>query len=123
MVADNLVVERALREVSSPGCSFEVSDVTLGGESWWTLAFEAVGSAPTVDRDLRSTAAHVFSEPLPRWALARPASFDVLRALAPLPAPEDLADPRRKSVTRFADAWGRGRANEVAVMTSASRRH
>jgi hypothetical protein len=64
-VADNLVVERALREASSPGCSFEVSDVTLGEESWWTLAFEAVGSAPTVDRDLRSTAAHVFSEPLP----------------------------------------------------------
>jgi hypothetical protein len=65
MVADDLVVERALCEASSPGCSFEVSDVTLGEESWWTLAIEAVGSAPIVDRDLRSTAAHVFSGPLP----------------------------------------------------------
>jgi hypothetical protein len=65
MVADDLVVERALHEASSPGCSLELSDVTLGGESWWTLAFEAVGSAPILDRDLRSTAAHVFSDRLP----------------------------------------------------------
>src|SRR6185503_3007509 len=74
------------------------------------------GPGPTLDGRPRLLGASS------RRALARPASFDVLRALAPLPAPEDLTDPRRKSVTRFADAWGRGRANEVAVMTSASRR-
>jgi hypothetical protein len=65
MVVNNLVVERDLREASSPGCTLELSDVTLGEKSWWTLAFEAVGSAPIADRDLRSAATHVFRDPLP----------------------------------------------------------
>jgi hypothetical protein len=122
MVADNLVVERALRGASSPGCSFEISDVTLGEESWWTLAFEAVGSAPIVDRDLRSTAAHALSDPLPDGlSLDRSRSMSYVRWLRS--RRPSILRSRRKSVTRLGDAWGRGRADEVAVMTSARRRH
>jgi len=37
----------------SPGCTFELTEVVAAGQAWWTLGFEASGSAETLDPSLR----------------------------------------------------------------------
>jgi hypothetical protein len=47
------------------GCSVELTDVTVDGQSWWTLAFEASGLSLSSEDALRAAAAAVFAGPIP----------------------------------------------------------
>ena len=48
-----------------PGCAVELTEVSLRGEAWWTLAFEATGPAGLLRSQLEATAALVFDHALP----------------------------------------------------------
>lgn len=65
----SLASEPALTRVPATGeetgCAVELTEVITGGEAWWTLAFEAAGSADLVRSDLEATAAFVFAQALP----------------------------------------------------------
>ena len=51
-----------------PGCAVELTEVITGGEAWWTLAFEAAGTADLVRSDLNAAAAFMFAQALPGQA-------------------------------------------------------
>jgi hypothetical protein len=59
------VVERPIAEAELPGCSVELTDFTVDGETWWTLALEAGGDPDSLERELRATAESLFRGPLP----------------------------------------------------------
>jgi hypothetical protein len=48
-----------------PGCAVELTEVRAGGQAWWTLGFEATGTARLLRRELDATAALVFAQALP----------------------------------------------------------
>ena len=48
-----------------PGCAVELTDVHAGGETWWTLGFEATGPPEVLCSELEAAAALVFALPLP----------------------------------------------------------
>jgi hypothetical protein len=72
-VADGHVAERPLVEVDEPGCSIELTEVTVGADVWWTIGLEASGDSSNRDRDLRATVDVLFIDPLPE-ALLDPAN-------------------------------------------------
>jgi hypothetical protein len=47
------------------GCAVELTETEVGGEPWWSVGFEATGSAPTPGSALRHAAGLVFAQPLP----------------------------------------------------------
>jgi MFS transporter, PHS family, inorganic phosphate transporter len=47
------------------GCEVELTEVSAGGQAWWTLGFEATGPASQLRAELEATAALVFAQPLP----------------------------------------------------------
>jgi hypothetical protein len=61
--------EHVTRGVSSgehlTTCSVELTEVVKGGEHWWTLGFEVAGHPGSMREAIESTAAMVFSDPLP----------------------------------------------------------
>ena len=52
-------------------CAVELTDITMGGEAWWTLGLEASGPSQERRSVLEAAAASVFSEPLPGGAELR----------------------------------------------------
>jgi PHS family inorganic phosphate transporter-like MFS transporter len=48
-----------------PRCEVELTEVSMGGQAWWTLGFEATGPASQLRAELEATAALVFAQPLP----------------------------------------------------------
>jgi hypothetical protein len=50
---------------AEPACAVELTEVRSGGETWWSLGFEATGPADLTDSMLRGTAALVFTLALP----------------------------------------------------------
>ncbi len=58
------LVERALAEAASPGSALEVTEVSIDGADWWTLALEAVGPLQTLHRDLQATAVALLDDRL-----------------------------------------------------------
>ncbi len=46
-------------------CEVELTEVHTNGQHWWTLGFEATGSANLLRSELEATAALVFAHPLP----------------------------------------------------------
>jgi hypothetical protein len=48
-----------------PRCEVELTEVHARGRDWWTLGFEATGSADLLRSELQATAALVFAHPLP----------------------------------------------------------
>ncbi len=52
-----------LGEVS--GCAVELTEVQVDGEAWWTLGFEATGSASALRGELEAAVALVFAQALP----------------------------------------------------------
>ncbi len=64
-VDDDEVVARPLDQVDLPGCTIELSEVSIGESVWWTLAFEATGSDESLERNVHATAARLFREPSP----------------------------------------------------------
>ena len=66
--------EHVTRGVSSgedlATCAVELTEVAKGGERWWTLGFEVAGHPGAMREAIESTAAIVFSDPLPgEWEL------------------------------------------------------
>lgn len=64
-VSDDRVDERPLRDVELPGCTLELTEVEVDGETWWTLGLEARGEVDSVEPALRATAASLLREPAP----------------------------------------------------------
>ena len=53
------------------GCNVELASVEAGGSNWWTIAFEAFGTANTVRRNLHLVAEHFFlrnAPPIPLYS-------------------------------------------------------
>ena len=66
--------EHVTRGVSSgedlATCAVELTEVAKGGERWWTLGFEVAGHPGAMREAIETTAAIVFSDPLPgEWEL------------------------------------------------------
>jgi hypothetical protein len=55
-LVDGGLVERPLTDAESPGCSLELTEVSIEGAVWWTLGLEAIGPLETLHRDLQETA-------------------------------------------------------------------
>ena len=55
-----------------PRCEVELTEVHTNGQDWWTLGFEATGSASLLRSELQATAALVFAQPLPGGGGTRP---------------------------------------------------
>jgi hypothetical protein len=48
-----------------PGCEVELTEVRTRGQDWWSLGFEATGSADLLRSELQAAAALVFAQALP----------------------------------------------------------
>ncbi len=50
---------------AEPGCAVELTEFSTGGQTWWSLGFEATGPAGLLHSALQDTAALVFAQALP----------------------------------------------------------
>ena len=50
---------------TEPACAVELTEVRSGGETWWSLGFEATGPAGLLRSTLQSTAALIFAQAPP----------------------------------------------------------
>lgn len=50
---------------TEPGCAVELTEFSTGGQTWWSLGFEATGPAGLLHGTLRDTAALVFAQAPP----------------------------------------------------------
>jgi hypothetical protein len=50
---------------TEPSCAVELTEVSSGSETWWSLGFEATGPADVLSTTLQRTAALVFAQALP----------------------------------------------------------
>lgn len=50
---------------TEPSCAVELTEVSSGSETWWSLGFEATGPADLLSSTLQRTAALVFARALP----------------------------------------------------------
>jgi len=48
-----------------PGCAVELTEVSMGGQVWWSVGFEATGPASLLRSRLEATAMLVFAQALP----------------------------------------------------------
>jgi hypothetical protein len=55
-LAEGGLIERPLADAASPGCSLELTEISIDGAVSWTLGLEAVGPLETLHRDLQATA-------------------------------------------------------------------
>jgi len=53
------------RPTGQPGCAVELTEVSMGGQAWWSLGFEATGPASLLRSGLETTAVLVFAQALP----------------------------------------------------------
>ena len=63
--ASGLFVADAARLGPKPDCEVELTEVHARGQDWWTLGFEATGSADLLRSELEAAAALVFAQALP----------------------------------------------------------
>ena len=59
------LVADAAERAAGPECGVEVTEVRSGGESWWSLGFEATGPADLLRNTLEGTAALMFAQAPP----------------------------------------------------------
>jgi hypothetical protein len=59
------IEERAISEAELPGCTVELTEVTVGEDRWWTLGLEARGAPEVLLATLRTTAEALFVGRLP----------------------------------------------------------
>jgi hypothetical protein len=52
-------------QTTESACAAELTEVRTGGETWWSLGFEATGPAASLASTLEGTAALMFAEKLP----------------------------------------------------------
>ncbi len=65
---DGEPVERPLDEAEREGCTIELTEFTVGRETWWTVGLEASGGRDSLERDLLATARRMFDGTLPDGA-------------------------------------------------------
>ena len=65
VVADDRLVERALARAATPGCSVELTEVTVDRAAWWTLGLEALGPLDALQPQLEATAMSMIGDRLP----------------------------------------------------------
>jgi hypothetical protein len=53
------------RPGSALGCEVELAEISVHGQAWWSLGFEAVGPASQLHSELQAAAAVVFAQALP----------------------------------------------------------
>jgi len=53
---EDRLVERTVQEALEPSCTFELTQVAVAGQKWWTIGFEASGPAETLEQSLRLSA-------------------------------------------------------------------
>jgi len=58
-------VAPAPRLTAQTGCAVELTEAEVRGEPWWTVGFEATGSASLLHTALRRAADQMFAQPLP----------------------------------------------------------
>ncbi len=63
--ADGQIAASALGLAGEARCAVELTALRTGGQSWWSLGFEATGPADLLRGALEATATLVFAEPLP----------------------------------------------------------
>jgi hypothetical protein len=63
--ASRPIVATAAGLGQQPRCEVELTEVHTSGQDWWTLGFEATGSAGLLRSKLEATAALVFAQALP----------------------------------------------------------
>ena len=63
--ASGEIVADAARLGRKPDCEVELTEVHARGQDWWTLGFEATGSADLLRSELEAAAALVFAQALP----------------------------------------------------------
>jgi hypothetical protein len=74
--AEGRLVERPLAQAEEPGSSFELTEICIEGEFWWTLALEALGSRKLLRQRLQATAMALINDRVStRFELAMPASM------------------------------------------------
>jgi hypothetical protein len=64
-VAGGRLVAEAAERATGPECGVELTEVRSGGETWWSLGFEATGPADLLRRTLAGAAALMFAQALP----------------------------------------------------------
>ena len=55
----------AAERATGPECGVELTEVRSGGDTWWSLGFEATGPADLLRSTLERTAAMMFAQALP----------------------------------------------------------
>jgi hypothetical protein len=71
--AGGTAVARGPETGQQPRCEVELTEVHARGQDWWTLGFEASGTADLLRRELEATAALVFAHALPGGVVPGPA--------------------------------------------------
>jgi hypothetical protein len=70
------LIERALAQAEEPGSSFELTEIGIDGEVWWTLGLEALGRRELLQQGLQATAMTFINDRVPtRFRLDTPASM------------------------------------------------
>ena len=64
-LAGRPVLVTAPGPATGPACTVELTEVRLRGKAWWSLGFEAAGTAGLLRSGLEATAALVFAQALP----------------------------------------------------------
>jgi hypothetical protein len=52
-------------QAAEPACAVELTEVSSGNQTWWSLGFEATGPPELLHGTLQGTAALVFAQALP----------------------------------------------------------
>jgi hypothetical protein len=64
-LADGLLMADVAGRATGPECGVELTEIRSGGETWWSLGFEATGPADSLLSTLEGTAALMFAQALP----------------------------------------------------------
>jgi hypothetical protein len=64
-LADGRLIADVAERAAGPECEVELTEVRAGGETWWSLGFEATGPAGLVRRTLKGAAALMFAQAPP----------------------------------------------------------
>jgi hypothetical protein len=64
-LADGRLMAEVAERATGPECRVELTEVRSGGQTWWSLGFEATGPADLLRTTLEGTAALIFAQALP----------------------------------------------------------
>jgi hypothetical protein len=64
-LADGRLTSDGAERATGSGCGVELTEVRSGGQTWWSLGFEATGPADLLRSTLEGTAVLIFAQALP----------------------------------------------------------